>query len=160
MNAVAKMDEWGKPAWIIAMILGFVLFWPIGLAILFYMIWSGRMGCRNQNWNQNGEPDWRAMRQEWKDKKRSFKQQMRQNWQAERNGASSMQPSGNAAFDEYKAETLRRLEDEQAQFTDFLDHLRKSKDKAEFDEFMKSRRADPGPGEGGPIITPAPSDNN
>jgi len=50
-------------------------------------------------------------------------------------------PSGNQAFDEYRAETLRRLEDEQREFRDFLTHLRTAKDKAEFDQFMAERRA-------------------
>jgi hypothetical protein len=48
--------------------------------------------------------------------------------------------SGNRAFDEYRSETLRRLEDEQKEFHDFLDRLRMAKDKAEFDQFMADRR--------------------
>ena len=41
--------------------------------------------------------------------------------------------SGNRAFDEYRMETLRRLEEEQTEFKDFLDRLRHAKDKEEFD---------------------------
>ena len=37
------LDERGKGAWIAAMVLGFIFFWPIGLALLAYMIWSKRM---------------------------------------------------------------------------------------------------------------------
>ena len=37
------LDARGKGAWIAAMILGFIFFWPIGLALLAYMIWSKRM---------------------------------------------------------------------------------------------------------------------
>ncbi len=48
--------------------------------------------------------------------------------------------SGNRAFDEYRAETLRRLEEEQRDFRAFLDRLRHAKDKAEFDQFMAERR--------------------
>ena len=48
--------------------------------------------------------------------------------------------SGNRAFDEYRNETLRRLEDEQREFGDFLDRLRFAKDKSEFDHFMTDRR--------------------
>jgi len=48
-------------------------------------------------------------------------------------------PSGNRAFDEYRAETLRRLENEQREFKEFLDRLRHAKDKAEFDQFMAER---------------------
>ena len=44
--------------------------------------------------------------------------------------------SGNRAFDEYRAETLRRLEQEQGEFQDFLARLRSAKDKTEFDQFM------------------------
>jgi hypothetical protein len=51
--------------------------------------------------------------------------------------------SGNRAFDEYRTETLKRLEDEQTEFKDFLDRLRHAKDKAEFDQFMSERRTRP-----------------
>lgn len=47
--------------------------------------------------------------------------------------------SGNVAFDNYKAETLKRLQDEQDAFETFLDRLRAAKDKAEFDQFMEER---------------------
>ena len=52
--------------------------------------------------------------------------------------------SGNSAFDEYREETLRRLEDERDEFRDFLERLRQAKDKAEFDQFMadRARKAD------------------
>jgi hypothetical protein len=48
--------------------------------------------------------------------------------------------SGNRAFDEYRTETLRRLEEEQREFREFLERLRLAKDKAEFDQFMAERR--------------------
>jgi hypothetical protein len=51
--------------------------------------------------------------------------------------------SGNHAFDEYRAETLRRLEEEQREFRDFLNRLRQAKDKAEFEQFMAERRNRP-----------------
>ena len=57
-----------------------------------------------------------------------------------RGGFGGPPTSGNRAFDEYRAETLRRLEDEQREFQDFLEQLRRAKDKAEFDQFMASRR--------------------
>ncbi len=113
----AWLDRKGKGAWIAAMVLGFVFFWPVGLALLFYMIWSKRMfskSCRyaNKSW---GEKSWA------------------------RQGFSAMRPSGNSAFDAYKADTLRRLEQEQHDFEAFLQRLREAKDKAEFDEFMEER---------------------
>ena len=54
MPVVAKLDEFGKPAWIVLMILSFIWWWPLGLAILAFMIGSGRMGC----WNHNGVSRW------------------------------------------------------------------------------------------------------
>ena len=51
--------------------------------------------------------------------------------------------SGNRAFDEYRTDTLRRLEEEQREFQDFLGRLRMAKDKAEFDQFMAERRGRP-----------------
>jgi len=50
-----------------------------------------------------------------------------------------MQPSGNTAFDAYREETLKRLEEEQAAFERFLKRLRAARDKAEFDQFMDER---------------------
>jgi hypothetical protein len=55
--------------------------------------------------------------------------------------ANSLRTNGSPAFDEYRAETLRRLEREQDEFQEFVDHLRMAKDKAEFDEFIAERRA-------------------
>jgi len=51
--------------------------------------------------------------------------------------------NGSPAFDEYRAETLRRLEREQGEFQEFVEHLRAAKDKAEFDQFIAERRAPP-----------------
>jgi hypothetical protein len=90
------------------MVLGFIFFWPIGLALLAYMIWSKRMF--------NGSCARRA-----------------------RHGRMAFKSSGNTAFDAYKAETLRRLQDEQDAFEAFLNRLREAKDKSEFDQFMDER---------------------
>ena len=60
-------------------------------------------------------------------------------------GWGSPPSSGNHAFDEYRTETLRRLEEEQREFRDFLDRLRFAKDKVEFDQFMAERRNRPAP---------------
>lgn len=109
-KAEAWLDHKGKGAWIAAMVLGFVFFWPIGLALLFYMIWSKRMfnsSCRGKA------------------------------WKSQRFNAHTT--TGNSAFDAYKADTLRRLEQEQNDFEAFLERLREAKDKAEFDQFMNER---------------------
>ena len=51
--------------------------------------------------------------------------------------------SGNRAFDDYREETLKRLEEEQREFKDFLARLRFARDRAEFDQFMAERRGRP-----------------
>ncbi|MEM8657675.1 MAG: DUF2852 domain-containing protein [Pseudomonadota bacterium] len=53
-EAQAWLDARGKGAWIAAMVVGFILFWPIGLALLFYMIWSNRMSCSARKWSHTG----------------------------------------------------------------------------------------------------------
>ncbi len=133
MDIATKLDEHGKGAWLLLMIASFVLFWPVGLAILAYMIWSGRMGCRNSAFKE----EWRGYKQEWRARKREMRDRMRATRNYSHNAFAS---SGNSAFDAYKEETLRRLEEEQQEFNDFLDNLRKARDKAEFDQFMAHRR--------------------
>ena len=53
-DAEATLDRWGRGAWIGTMVLGFIIFWPLGLAILGYMIWSGRMACTKKTWRRRG----------------------------------------------------------------------------------------------------------
>ncbi|MBN2905402.1 MAG: DUF2852 domain-containing protein [Rhodobacteraceae bacterium] len=110
-RAESWLDQRGKPAWIAAMVLGFIFFWPVGLVLLAYMIWSKRMF--------NGRCTGRHAR---------FHQ-----------AHAAFASSGNSAFDAYKADTLRRLEEEQNAFAEFLQRLRQAKDKSEFDQFMQDR---------------------
>jgi hypothetical protein len=130
MPITAKLDELGRPAWIAAMVLGFVIWWPVGLATLAFLIWSGRMGCGHHYGH-------------WENKMERMQRKM--DWMRSRMGGGPVwgRPSGNHAFDEYRAETLRRLEEEQKEFREFLDRLRFAKDKTEFDQFMAERRNKP-----------------
>jgi hypothetical protein len=119
-----------KPVGIFFTVLGFAFWWPVGLAMLLYMVFSGR-ACRGRGraWQAMGGQDnggcWTPP------------------WKAWRNGGSTGPSSGNRAFDEYRSDTLKRLEDEQKEFGAFLDRLRFAKDKAEFDQFMAERRQRP-----------------
>ena len=108
-RAEGWLDERGKGAWIAAMVLGFIFVWPVGLALLAYMIWSKRMFSKRSPTNRR------------------------------RTSHMMGRTTGNHAFDAYKSETLRRLEDEQDKFEAFLERLREAKDKAEFDQFMDDR---------------------
>ncbi len=135
MDLVARLDDIGKPAWIGLMVLGFIFYWPVGLAILAYIIWSGRMSC----WRHGGPGRWHRESAERIYEKASGWCGRRAGWQRRGPWATS----GNSAFDEYRAETLRRLEDEQKEFRQFLDRLRQAKDKSEFDQFMADRSRRP-----------------
>jgi hypothetical protein len=118
MSVLARLDEIGKPAWIGLLVLSFILFWPLGLVLLAYLMWSGRMECGRYA----GAGRWRERMQA-----------------APGRWYRMQQSSGNSAFDEYREETMRRLEEEQREFKEFLDRLRHAKDKAEFDQFMADR---------------------
>ena len=117
------------PGWIILMILGFIFWWPIGLIILGIVIGSRKMGC----WSNRGYDRWHDQMQDKMDRMRSKMESFGGGWG--RGGSS-----GNRAFDEYRTETLSRLEEEQREFREFLQRLRMAKDKAEFDQFMAERR--------------------
>jgi hypothetical protein len=54
--------------------------------------------------------------------------------------SNDLRSNGSPAFNEYREETLRRLEREQGEFQEFVEHLRMAKDKAEFDQFIAERR--------------------
>jgi len=113
-----------KPVLIVLTILGFMLWWPIGLVLLMVMLCRRSMFCDYRRWAgwQNAPGPGAG----WK------------NW-----FGAERPSSGNRAFDEYREETLRRLEEEQKEFAEFLERLRFAKDKAEFDQFMNERRNRP-----------------
>lgn len=133
MPVMAQLYGLGRPFWIVAMILGFILWWPLGLAALAFLYWSRKMGfcdsSRIDRWQRKVD----RMRER-------FERGGNWGWHG-----AAMRPSGNHAFDEYKIETLKRLEEEQTEFQDFLERLRHAKDKSEFDQFMAERRNRPTP---------------
>jgi hypothetical protein len=137
MPIVAKLDELGKPAWIALMVIGFCVWWPLGLATLAFIYGSGRMSCWNHH-HDHGMGRWQRKMDRMQEKMDRVREKMGgSNWWG------SAPSSGNRAFDEYRSETLRRLEEEQKEFRDFLERLRHAKDKAEFDQFMAERRSRP-----------------
>jgi hypothetical protein len=147
MSNAADLNRWGSragdtyypsmmrprmsPGWIALMVLGFIFWWPVGLAILAYTLWSRNMGC----WDQD----------RFANKMERMQNKMeRMRGRMESRGFGFGPPSsGNRAFDEYRVETLRRLEEEQVEFKNFLDRLRHAKDKEEFDAFMAQQRPRP-----------------
>ena len=147
MANTADLNRWGYPdderrmsyemrsPWRIALIvLGFIVWWPVGLALLFFTLGSRKMGC----WDRHGRFESKMERMQHK--------MERMRGKMERSGFGFGPPSsGNRAFDEYRVETLKRLEEEQHEFKDFLERLRHAKDKEEFDQFMAQHRPRPTP---------------
>ena len=147
-------SEWAGARWrrggsrwtafeIIAMVLGFIVFWPIGLAILGYKFWQSR----------NGGPDLQTLAN---DKWESARAMMGSNsWGcgAAKRASRFYAASGNVAFDEWRAAELVRLDEErrkldeaQREFAEYVDAIRRAKDREEFDRFMAERRARPAGG--------------
>ncbi|EFO32228.1 conserved hypothetical protein [Roseibium sp. TrichSKD4] len=126
-----------KPAWtpmtIGLMVLGFVVFWPLGLAMLAYILW----GDRFQDMARDAKSQWRSS---------PFKGAVDQM------ASGAYARTGNAAFDEYRDKEIKRLEEERArleamrnEFDDFLKDLRRARDQEEFDRFMNNRGRGPAP---------------
>ena len=107
------------------------LLWPLALMLLGFWLGSRRMAC----WAHGNGERWQRRMQRMQ-RRMERMQAAAERWGGGEHGVSS----GNRAFAEYRAETLRRLEEEQREFKEFLDRLRHAKDKAEFDEFMSERR--------------------
>ena len=131
---------------VLLVILAFLWWWPVGLLALGFVL--ARRGYFRRvahagdgemmNWGHGVERWERRVARAQEKVERMRERAARRGWFT---GAPS--GSGNAAFDEYREETLRRLEDEQREFKDFLGRLRVAKDRAEFDQFMTERRNRP-----------------
>jgi hypothetical protein len=146
-----------RPGWtpltIALMVLGFFVFWPLGLAMLAYILWGDRL------------PEFRRSAEGVRDDfKRSFSGC---GWQGRRDQrwGSHQSQSGNAAFDDYRAAELKRLDEERrkldeerAEFDAFVRNLRRARDQEEFDRFKTDRDAarrdaqTPGERNNGPVI--------
>jgi hypothetical protein len=122
-----KSRRW-KTWEILAIVFGFIIYWPVGLALLIWKLWRLKE-----------DPTWDLSRA-FDDLRGSFNRNG-----FGRNGFGSA--SGNTAFDEYKRETLERLEaerrklaEEEREFSNFMEELRRTRDRESFDRFMQSRR--------------------
>lgn len=111
---------------IVLMVIGFAVFWPLGLAMLAWIVWGDEIGRRTAD---------------LKSQFRGFA------GRAPFTGATFTRDTGNVAFDEYRAGELRRLDEERrklegmrSEFEGFLKELRRVKDKEEFDRFMETYR--------------------
>jgi biopolymer transport protein ExbB/TolQ len=121
-----------RPAWtpltILLMVLGFIVFWPLGLAMLAYILWGDRIS---------------EVRQHFEGAKRDWSHRCGSN-------RRSYSHSGNVAFDEYRQREMKRLEEERRrldeelrEFESFMHDLRRARDQEEFDRFMRDRSDKP-----------------
>jgi len=148
-------NEWTNAPWrrgcgpsrwsafeIMAMVLGFIVFWPIGLAILAYKFWQRRSGAADLQTVAAGA--WSDARAAMTGAANSTPRPWASTPWTRGFGVSS---TGNRAFDEWKSNELARLEAERQklenahrEFADFLENVRKAKDREEFDRFMSERQ--------------------
>ena len=126
---------------IIAVVLGFIVFWPIGLMVIGYKYWQSR----------SGGPDLQTfVTEKWQDARdMASKSSGGAFWR----GAGFASTTGNMAFDEWRAAELARLEEErrkldeaQRDFAEYVEAIRRAKDREEFERFMAERRSKPADG--------------
>lgn len=115
------------------MVIGFVFAWPLGLAMLAYMLWGDRMQAFGRGLRDGYE-------------RSRFSAEMRRGFAGAGTGFGFT--TGNAAFDAYRAAELerleaerRRLEEERHEFEAYMAHLRRARDQEEFDRFKAERAA-------------------
>ncbi|HXW70608.1 MAG TPA: DUF2852 domain-containing protein [Methylocella sp.] len=116
---------------ILAMVAGFMVFWPLGLAVIAWKFWQRRTGYRGDLLAFVREKLGRESLAEWKWPRNGF-------WHGS---------TGNRAFDEWRAGELARLEEEyrrlaaaEKEFAEHLENLRHAKDREEFERFMRERQ--------------------
>ena len=136
INAYAMRPAW-TPLTIGLMVIGFIVFWPLGLAMLAYIIWGHRVPELRRHFE--------GMKQEFRSENRAH------SWgcgRGSRSRSSGFSASGNVAFDEYRNRELKRLEEERRkldeerqEFETFMQNLRRARDQEEFERFMRDRRA-------------------
>ena len=131
MNTAIIKPQWG-PLTIALMVLGFVVWWPLGLAMLAYILWGEMFGGSSEK------------AEAWASKSKAWCRD--QNFGHHNHRHNLRQSSGNAAFDDYRAEQLKRLEEERKRldeeinaFHEHMRNLRMAKDREEFDRFMRDK---------------------
>lgn len=151
-------SDW-RPIEIIAMVLGFIVFWPIGLAILIAKIWQKKCAYAGDLPSFVSAQMQQKFREKWEQKmcRHGLRRQDFYNWSVgERRGFGGppwqwrSASTGNLAFDEWREAELARIEAErerlraaEQEFATFVENLRRAKDREEFERFMAQRNTQP-----------------
>ncbi|CAK7258539.1 DUF2852 domain-containing protein [Shinella yambaruensis] len=132
MNQSALIRPDWTPATIALMVLGFVVFWPLGLAMLAYIIFGDRLKSFKKDANDTVDGMFASCRGKF----------------GRRAGSAFRGATGNVAFDDWRDAELSRLDEERRkldemreEFDSYVRELRRAKDQEEFDRFMRERRA-------------------
>lgn len=132
MNTTALIRPAWTPATIALMVLGFVVFWPLGLAMLAYIIWGDRLDGFKRDVNEATD---------------GFFAKCKGRGRHMRGGQGGFGRTGNVAFDDWRDAELTRIEEERRkldamreEFDGYLRELRRAKDQEEFDRFMSERQ--------------------
>jgi hypothetical protein len=135
MNTTALIRPAWTPATIALMVIGFMVFWPLGLAMLAYIIWGDRLDGFKRDVNRTTDGIFAGCR-------RSADKAHR--W------GHGVARTGNVAFDDWRdkelerlAEERKKLDDALAEFDEYARELRRAKDQEEFDRFMANRKSNP-----------------
>ena len=145
-----RSHHW-RPLELAAMITGFVVFWPIGLAILGLKFWQRKSGYQGDlaTFAQEKADMARSACRGWRNEATRDARQWGRGWSSGGFGGG-MRPTGNSAFDEWRSAELarleeerRKLEDAERDFADHIDQLRRARDREEFERFMNARRNRP-----------------
>jgi hypothetical protein len=130
MNTSALIRPAWTPATIALMVIGFMVFWPLGLAMLAYIIWGDRLEGFKRDVNRATDGVFAGCR--------------RGADRAHRWGHGTR--TGNVAFDDWREKELERLAEERrkldemlSEFDEYARELRRAKDQDEFDRFMAER---------------------
>lgn len=150
-GATAGYSPWGRrdcgqwrPFEIGLIVFSFLIFWPIGLALLMWKLWSRSQGYEGDVFAFAQEQSARV-----KEVFGGAAQDATRGW----GGPAFMRTTGNVAFDEWREGELARLEEERRKlaeaerdFAEHIDQLRRARDREEFDSFMRNRKGGEGAG--------------
>ena len=147
-----RPDHVWRPFELLALVLGFIVFWPIGLAVIGFKIWQRRSGYQGDlhSFLHERADILRSACSGWRNATWESSA-WRSPWEAPTRGGGwspfgGMRPTGNRAFDEWRASELARLEEErrkleeaEREFAAHIEELRRARDREEFERFMNAR---------------------